>query len=90
VNFEVAKPINRKLIEVRVWERGAGETLACGTGACAVAVAARLHGLIDDTVNIELPGGTLEVEWNEVGEVFLGGPAEIVFTGEWPDEVAMK
>ena len=83
-NFEVARVISRQLIEGRVWERGVGETLACGTGACAIAVAARLHGYIDNKVDIKLPGGTLDIEWDGVGEVFLGGPAEIVFTGEWP------
>ncbi len=86
VNFEVANVISRRQIEARVWERGVGETLACGSGACAVAVAARLHGYIDNKVDIKLPGGTLEVVWDKVGEVLLGGPAEIVFTGEWQDK----
>ncbi len=85
VNFEVARVLNRTRIEVRVWERGVGETLACGSGACAVAVAARLLGYIDSVVNIILPGGTLEVEWDGAGEVLLSGPAEIIFSGEWPD-----
>lgn len=83
-NFEVANVINRQRIEARVWERGAGETLACGSGACAIAVAAQLHDYIDRQVEIKLPGGTLEVEWDGAGEVFQSGPAEIVFTGEWP------
>jgi len=83
VNFEVANVISRWQIETRVWERGVGETLACGTGACAVAVAAQLLGYIDSKVDIKLMGGTLEVEWDKAGEVLLGGPAEIVFTGEW-------
>ncbi len=88
VNFEVAYIVpTSQQIEARVWERGAGETLACGSGACAVAVAARLHGYIgSDKVDIKLPGGILEVEWDGVGEVFLSGPAEIVFTGEWSSE----
>ena len=87
VNFEVARVVSQEQIEVRVWERGVGETLACGSGACAVAVAARLHGYIDnDKVDIKLPGGTLEVEWDGAGEVFLSGPAEIIFNGEWSDE----
>lgn len=85
-NFEVARIINRREINARVWERGAGETLACGTGACAIAVAARQQGLVDDTVIIRLPGGELNVSWNGNNEVLLGGPAEIVFTGRWPDE----
>ena len=82
-NFEVVHVINRRQIEARVWERGAGETLACGTGACAIAVAARLNGYIDDAA-VKLPGGTLEIEWAGSGEVFLSGPAETIFTGEWP------
>ncbi len=86
VNFEVAHVISRKEIEVRVWERGVGETLACGTGACAVAVTAQLLGHVDKQVDIKLPGGTLEVEWDGEGEVYLSGPAEIVFSGVWPEK----
>ena len=85
VNFEVASIINRRRIDVRVWERGVGETLACGSGACAVAVAAQILGYVDNPVNIKLPGGTLEVAWDRVGEVVLIGMAETVFTGEWPE-----
>ncbi len=83
VNFEVARVLNRREIEARVWERGVGETLACGSGACAITVAARLYGYVDSKVDIKLPGGTLKVEWDGVGEVLLSGPAETVFTGEW-------
>ncbi len=85
VNFEVANVLSRQQIEARVWERGAGETLACGSGACAIAVIARLHDYIGNKVDIILPGGILDVEWDGVGEVLLSGPAEIVFTGEWPE-----
>ena len=85
-NFEVARVLEQNQIEARVWERGVGETLACGSGACAIAVSARLHGYTDGKVDIKLPGGTLGVEWDGAGEVFLSGPAEIVFSGEWPDE----
>jgi diaminopimelate epimerase len=85
INFEVANIVNRGRIEARVWERGVGETLACGSGACAVAVAAQLRGYIDNKVDVKLPGGILEVEWDRVGEIFLSAPAEIVFTGEWPE-----
>lgn len=83
VNFEVAKIVSRRQIEIRVWERGVGETLACGSGACAVAVAAQLLGYIDSKVDIKQPGGIVEVEWDGVGEVLLSGTAEIVFSGEW-------
>jgi len=86
VNFEVARVLNRQQIEARVWEKGVGETLACGSGACAITVAARLQGYIDNKVAIKLPGGILGVEWDGVGEVFLNGPAETVFTGEWLGE----
>ncbi|MEE9583628.1 MAG: diaminopimelate epimerase, partial [Dehalococcoidales bacterium] len=85
VNFEVAKIVSRKQIEVRAWERGVGETLACGSGACAVAVAAQLLGYIDSKVDIKQPGGIVAVEWDRVGEVLLSGPAEIVFSGEWDE-----
>ena len=86
VNFEVARVLDRQNIEARVWERGVGETLACGSGACAIAVAARQNGYIDNSVAIRLPGGTLEVKWDGKGEVLLSGPAETVFRGEWPDD----
>jgi diaminopimelate epimerase len=75
--------VNRRQIDVRVWERGAGETLGCGTGACAVAVASKLLGYTDDKVDIVLPGGKLVVDWSGDGEVLLSGVAEIVFTGDW-------
>jgi len=86
VNFEVARVTSRKQIEARVWERGVGETLACGSGACAIAVLARLHDYTGNKVDIILPGGILTAEWDGAGEVFLSGPAEIIFSGEWPDE----
>ena len=91
INFEVANVLSQKpteklqKIEARVWERGVGETLSCGTGACAVAVAARLHDRVAGDVDIILPGGVLTVAWDGVGEVMLSGPAEMVFQGEWPD-----
>ncbi len=85
-NFEVARVISSKQIEARVWERGVGETLACGSGAGTIAIIAKLHGYTNSKVDIRLPGGTLGVEWDGVGELLLSGPAEIVFSGEWPDE----
>lgn len=85
VNFEVARVIDRGHIEARVWERGVGETLACGSGACAITVASRLRGYTEAKVDIKLPGGVLNAEWNGNGEVILGGPAAVVYEGKWPD-----
>lgn len=85
VNFGVAHVEARDRMEVRVWERGCGETLACGTGSCAAVVMARLHDMAGERVTIVQPGGELVVEWDGRGDVFLSGPAETVFEGEWPD-----
>ena len=82
-NFEVVNVRGRDLVEARVWERGVGETLACGSGACAISVAAQLLGHVDRRINVRLPGGMLSVEWEKAVGVFLSGPAETVFTGEW-------
>ena len=82
-NFEVARVLNRGEVEARVWERGAGETLACGSGACAITVAAILYEYIEDNAKIKLPGGVLQVDWDGAGEVLLSGPAEKLFIGEW-------
>lgn len=82
-NVEFARVVSRSEIVQRTWERGSGETEACGTGACAVAVAARLNGLTDAKVTIHLTGGDLEVEWEGEGApVFKTGPAVEVFRGE--------
>jgi diaminopimelate epimerase len=82
-NFEIARVLSREKIEARVWERGVGETLACGSGACAIAVAAQLLNYVEPQVDIILAGGTLTVSWDRVREVLLSGPVEEVFTGEW-------
>ena len=82
-NFEIARVIGKNGIEARVWERGVGETLACGTGACAVGVAAKLKGYMDHQVDIIMPGGTLNIAWDGKNEVFLTGGAEQVFVGQW-------
>ncbi len=87
VNFEVAYVRARDRIDVRVWERGAGITLACGSGAAAVMVAARLHDLVDERAEMRLPGGVLTLDWDGEGAVFLTGPAVEVFEGEWPLEL---
>lgn len=81
-NIEFAKVIDRNTIEMRVWERGTGETLACGTGACATAVAAALNGLTDRETDIRLVGGTLHIKWDEeTGHVFMTGPAQFICDG---------
>jgi diaminopimelate epimerase len=85
VNFEVARVIDRATVEARVWERGVGETLACGTGACAIMATAQRRGMVGNRVGVSLPGGTLDVAWDGYGDVLLAGPAETVFTGEWPE-----
>jgi len=82
-NFEVARVLSRGRIEARVWERGVGETLACGSGACAIAVAAQLLDYVEPQVDIMLKGGALTVYWDRLGDVLLTGPVEEVFTGEW-------
>jgi diaminopimelate epimerase len=82
-NFEIVNAIGKGRLRARVWERGVGETLSCGSGACAIAVAARLLGFGDDTIEIQLPGGTLRVDWDGRGDLWLSGPASVVFEGEW-------
>jgi diaminopimelate epimerase len=85
VNFGVAQVLDDGHMDVRVWERGAGETLACGSGCCAAMVSARLKGMVGNRVDITQPGGMLTVEWDGQGDVFLGGPAAFIFEGNWPD-----
>jgi diaminopimelate epimerase len=81
-NVEFVRVIDRDNVEMRVWERGSGETLACGTGACATAVAAALEGRTSRSVNVKVRGGTLKAEWDETeNRVFLTGPAREVFRG---------
>ena len=84
VNTEFVKVIDRTHVEMRVWERGSGETLACGTGACAVAVACILNGLTEEDVTVSLLGGDLQIQWERKENiVYMTGPAEVVFEGEW-------
>ena len=83
VNAGYMQVLDRGHIHVRVWERGAGETLACGTGACAAVVTGRLRGLLDENVAVRVRGGTLQVSWHGEGEpVMMTGPAVTVFEGE--------
>jgi diaminopimelate epimerase len=85
VNFGVGRLLDGGRMELRVWERGCGETLACGSGSCAAMVAARLKGRAGDVVDITQPGGLLRVEWDGRGDVYLSGDAQFVFDGDWPD-----
>ena len=83
INTEFAQIVDRNTIKMRVWERGAGETLACGTGACATLVAANLSGLVGDEADLVLLGGTLHIRWDkDENNVYMTGPAEFVFDGE--------
>ncbi|MFN6157434.1 MAG: diaminopimelate epimerase, partial [Dolichospermum sp.] len=83
-NTEFIEVVNRNYLKMRVWERGAGITLACGTGACASLVAGVLNDKCDRTAMIELPGGTLEIEWSEIdNRIYMTGPAQRVFTGKY-------
>ena len=85
-NVEFVRVIRRDMLQMRVWERGAGETLACGTGACASLVAAVMNGLADRCAQIKLAGGNLQLEWNEEdNHVYQTGPAAFVFDGVWED-----
>lgn len=82
-NIEFIEILDRKHVEMRVWERGTGETLACGTGACAVAVSSVLNGCTENEVTVKLLGGDLKILWNkENNHVYMTGPATTVFEGE--------
>ena len=83
INAEFIQVVSPSEVVMRVWERGSGETLACGTGACGAVVAGVLAGKNDRKVTVHLTGGDLEIEWAESGEVYMTGPAAEIFTGEW-------
>lgn len=84
VNTEFVKVLDRQTASMRVWERGSGETLACGTGACAVAVACILGGYTENKVTVKLLGGDLLIEWyREQNKIYMTGPAAVVFDGVW-------
>ncbi|MHC4779081.1 MAG: diaminopimelate epimerase [Planctomycetota bacterium] len=82
-NVEFVQVLSPGKVLQRTWERGAGETLACGSGACAVCVASAIHGRTERKIEVGLRGGDLKLDWSEAGEVFLEGPAKEVFTGLW-------
>lgn len=82
-NVEFIEVLNPGEVRMRVWERGAGPTMACGTGACATAVGGVLNGLTGRAVKVHLPGGTLDIEWAEDNHVYMTGPATEVFCGEY-------
>jgi diaminopimelate epimerase len=84
-NFEVVRVLSTERAEMRVWERGVGETLSCGSGAAATMVAARLLGLAGSSMELRVPGGVLDLEWDGEGDVMLSGPVVESFRGEWPD-----
>lgn len=83
INVNVAAVTARDALTLRVWERGAGLTLACGTGACATAIGAMKRGLVDRQVTVTLPGGPLEIRWREDGEILMTGPATKSFRGSF-------
>ncbi|MGQ9761138.1 MAG: diaminopimelate epimerase [Thermogutta sp.] len=83
-NVEFVQVVSPSEVRMRVWERGSGETLACGTGACAVCVAGALTNRLERAVMVHLLGGDLQIEWESNGHVLMTGPAEEVFTGNWP------
>ncbi len=83
VNVEFVEILKDGFVKQRTWERGSGETLACGTGAAAVCAALKLNGIMDGPVEVELLGGVLTVEWAESGEIFMKGPAVEVFNGKY-------
>lgn len=84
-NFEVVRMLDRGHAEMRVWERGVGETLSCGSGASATMVATRLLDLADSRLELTVPGGVLQLEWDGEGDVILTGPVVEVFRGAWPE-----
>lgn len=87
-NVEFVRLRGREEIQMRVWERGTGETLACGSGACAAAAVCMQKGLTDREITVKLLGGELRIAWErEDGDLFLIGPAVTVFQGEYPDEI---
>jgi diaminopimelate epimerase len=90
VNVEFVQILSKTHVKQRTWERGTGETFACGSGACAVAHALSTQGLTEKKVRIDLLGGTLEIEIGPDGRVWMTGPAVEVFSGDWPTKPARR
>jgi diaminopimelate epimerase len=90
VNAEFVQVLSPREVRMRVWERGSGETLACGTGASAVCVAGVLTERTERRILAHLPGGDLELEWAADGHVYMTGPAVEVFSGEWPETARQR
>ena len=88
INTEFVEVVRPDYLKMKVWERGAGPTLACGTGTCALVVAAVLNGKCDRKVDVELPGGNLQIEWAQDNRVYMTGPATLVFAGDVAVEAA--
>jgi len=86
INAHFVQQVSKNKIKMRTWERGSGETLACGTGAVAAGVACVLNELTERVVYAQLPGGELKVEWTEDNKTYMTGPAEFVFTGQWDEK----
>ncbi|MGR3303571.1 MAG: diaminopimelate epimerase [Candidatus Scalindua sp.] len=86
INAHFVQQVSKNKIKMRTWERGSGETLACGTGAVATGVACVLNKLTERVVYAQLPGGELRVEWTEDNKTYMTGPAEFVFTGQWDEK----
>jgi len=84
-NVEFVQVLDAHTVRMRVWERGAGVTMACGTGACATAVAAVLNKKTEPEVTVKLDGGNLQIAWPKREQIFMTGPARLVYTGEWPE-----
>ena len=86
VNVGFVEVIDSHTLKARIWERGSGETLACGTGACATVAAFVSEGLTDREVTVSLLGGELHVRWDKTNDhIYMTGPARTVFEGEWPE-----
>ncbi len=86
INAHFVQQISANKVKMRTWERGSGETLACGTGAVATGVACVLNNLTERVINTLLPGGNLTVEWTDDNKTYMTGPAEFVFTGQWDEK----